>query len=340
MDSQESPAHITRSESIGATVRAILFDAKGRDRTVPPNELSKARPKNDRQLLWVDVPGRHPALLVAIAEQLRLPRDVVDAMLAPGTTPELRNTGAYFWVRAVAVARAEGLRYTGAVLNIVAGSNCVVTFHASPIDFLDAIRERESGDSELGRLSSASFTASVLDWHLTTYFDAVANFEIAVERLEVELLSGHPRDCIAELRDLRKAASRLRRMLAPHRVIFSGLSRPDFRPQEDGLANGHFLAIDDRFERAMDIVENARDLVVGSFELFSSQNALATNAQMRTLTFVTVVIGLLAVLAGILGMNFDAPFFKAGQSGFWTAVGSMVVLVVASFIAARSRKWL
>jgi Mg2+ and Co2+ transporter CorA len=118
------------------------------------------------------------------------------------------------------------------------------------------------------------------------------------------------------------------------------LSRPDFRPQEGQAVDQHFLTLDGRFERAMDMVENARDLVVGSFELFSSKTAIATNDQMRVLTFVTVVLGMLAVLAGIFGMNFDAPFFHSSGTGFWVAVGVMAGLLAIALIAGKLRRWM
>src|SRR5690606_16499241 len=150
-------------------------------------------------------------------------------------------------------------------------------------------------------LSAESFTAALLHWHLSTYFDAVADFERDIERMEVGILSERQLDCLAQLRELRKGASRLRRMLAPHRVVFDGMSRPDFRPQVDEEADRHFDRLDTHFERAMDVVENARDLVMGSFDLFSSQTALQTNKSMGILTFATVVLGLLAMVAGMLG---------------------------------------
>jgi Mg2+ and Co2+ transporter CorA len=163
---------------------------------------------------------------------------------------------------------------------------------------------------------------------------------MAVERLEVDILAEKPRDCLRDLRALRKGASRLRRMLAPHRVVFAGMARPDFRPQEEIQTNGHFHSLDTHFERAMDMVENARDLVVGSFELFSTQTALRTNDTVRVLTFVTVVVGLLAVLAGVLGMNFETPFFKSGTTGFLTAVGFMLALAGVAVLVGKKRDWL
>ncbi len=51
------------------------------------------------------------------------------------------------------------------------------------------------------------------------------------------------------------------------------------------------------------------------FELFSSRTALDTHRTMRTLTFLTVLIGALAVTAGVLGMNFQVEFFSS-ELGF------------------------
>ncbi|WP_408952133.1 CorA family divalent cation transporter [Lysobacter sp. Hz 25] len=136
------------------------------------------------------------------------------------------------------------------------------------------------------------------------------SFERSVERLEESVLRDHTAESIDELRRLRKGSSRLRRMLAPHRVLFTSVARPDFRPDADSKSEAHLKALGDQFERAMDVIENAREQIIGSFELFSNQVALETNASMRVLTFITVVIGVQTVIAGVLGMNFDATFFK------------------------------
>jgi Mg2+ and Co2+ transporter CorA len=117
------------------------------------------------------------------------------------------------------------------------------------------------------------------------------------------------------------------------------MARPDFRPDDTDAARKQFRALEQHFERAMDAVENARELVVGSFELFTTRTAQRTNDTMRVLTFVTVLLGTLAVVAGALGMNFKAPFFDTGAEGFWTAIGLMGVIVGASVVFARWRRW-
>jgi Mg2+ and Co2+ transporter CorA len=161
-----------------------------------------------------------------------------------------------------------------------------------------------------------------------------------VDRLEVGILSreGH-REALPDLARLRRGASRLRRLLAPHRHVFGAMARPDFRPEAGDLADKQFRALEQRFERAMDAIENARELVVGSFELFATRTAQRTNETMRVLTFVTVLLGSLAVAAGVLGMNFNAPFFQSGAQGFWIALAGMAIVVLAALVFARWRRW-
>ncbi|MCQ4163900.1 magnesium transporter CorA family protein [Tahibacter harae] len=318
--------------------RARLFDAHGDDRSLSCEDLAALR-LQDHQLLWVDLEAPGKAELDTVCAALGIPRQAVAETAAAATTPCLRKFGDCFCVRVVAVSGNDGLALQGQVLTLLATQNTVVSVHDKPVPFVDSLRQREAAGSDIGGLSAESFVAALLDWHLTTYFDAVADFEMAVERLEVGILAELQRDLLPELRRLRKAASRLRRMLAPHRAVFSALSRPDFRPTETAAANAHFAALDTRYERAMDVVENARDLVVGSFELLSSQTALRTNAAMRLLSFIAVVVGTLAVVAGILGMNFDAPFFRTQAAGFWTAVAAMAAIAAGLIATARFRRW-
>jgi len=224
----------------------------------------------------------------------------------------------------------------GTVLTLIAGRNVVISLHDSPLAFVQELRAREEGGSMVGVLSAESFVASLLDWQLSTYLDAITKYELAIERLEIRILDAKSSACLPELR---RWAARLRRMLVPHRVVYAALSRPDFRPDAPADASRHFEALDTRFERAMDMVENARELVLGSFSLFSSQTALQTNNFMRTLTFVTVITGALATAVGALGMNFDAAFFQTRDHGFWVAVTALAGLTVVAILLARWRRW-
>lgn len=315
-----------------------LFKARGDDQELELAQLERVAPKED-ELLWIDLQDPDHGTLQHVFDAMKLDEEVRSALARPGTMPAMAKADNQFWIRAVAVSDRDGLKLDGRVLELAAGRNWVLTLHRDPVAFIDKLRAREPVGSDIGYLRAESFVAALLDWHLSTYFAAAADFEVAIERLEVGILKDETGDCLPEMRRLRKAASRLRRMLAPHRAVFGALSRPDFRPTADELVDRHFAALDTRYERAMDMVENARELVIGSFELLSSQTALKTNNAMRTLTFATVITGVMAVIAGVLGMNFDAAFFKTQTVGFSVAAGAMLALAGLALWWGRKRSW-
>jgi len=315
-------------------IRIRLFDCATGTHDVPWEELAAMQPASD-QLLWIDVGD--PDAIDAVWEACRLPPDAADIL--HGTNPILRSQGEHFWLRVVAASGRKTDRVDGIALAIVAGPNLVVSLHAHPIPFIEALFDGSADGPALASLSSESFVATLLDWQLSSYFDAVSDYENAIERVENDILAAAAATTLEELRVLRRWASRLRRMLAPHRVVFGGLSRPDFRPSEPRTVERHFEAIDTRFERAMDMVENTRDLVLGTFDLFSSKTALQTNDRMKVLTFVTVITGTMATLVGALGMNFQAQLFQTRDLGFWVAIGGMLLLTVAGLALGKRRRW-
>ena len=308
----------------------------------PPRELSLGDvagcvvTQND--LLWVDLLAPNVQTLDELWRSCKLP-ELARLLLESGSRPLVEREGKHFWARTVTVTPAQGDELvSGAVLVCVAGANQVITYHTEEIEFLAALRESAHG-AVIGGLSSESFVATLLDHQLSGYFQAVSDFECAVEHLESDMSTNDIEANIAELQRLRRWASRLRRMLAPHRSVFGALSRPDFRPSESREAERHFGALDTRFERAMDMIENARELVIGSFELFSGQVALRTNGAMRVLTFVTVIAGVLATFVGALGMNFEASLFQTRDAGFWSIVGGLLLFSGAMTWLGWRRRW-
>jgi Mg2+ and Co2+ transporter CorA len=70
-----------------------------------------------------------------------------------------------------------------------------------------------------------------------------------------------------------------------------------------------------------------------------TRTAQRTNDIMRILTWASVTLLPAGVLAGVMGMNFQAGFFER-PGGFWVVVAAMVVMVGATLLVARRRGWL
>jgi Mg2+ and Co2+ transporter CorA len=276
-------------------------------------------------------------------------RDLLD----PRPIPRLDNYGAYLQFslcvspHALRTGPDETLDEAPAAgpdasrLDFLVGSNWVVTVHDADLQFLRGFRGQDKAETEIGALSAAALTASLLDWHLESFFAEVARIELAVDGLDERVLSDPTGKLIlGRILAVRRRSSRLRRLLVVQRPIFYGLGRPDLIQSVLQGEAEHFQALATRFERAVDEVEHTRDLVVGSFELFTSRSAQQTNELVKALTFFTVIIGITAAVAGLFGMNFDPPFFKSGATGFFAVTGGLATLGIGAWVLGRRRGWI
>lgn len=323
------------------SVKALLYSADAPDQT-PDLGAVRISELNTRQLLWVDLSSPTTAELEQAAALLDCDVQLMRLAAEPGTRPNLANYGTHFRVTVAAVklatASAELERQP---LTLIAGPNFVLTVHKAGIEFLDELRRREKGDSTIGSLSAESFVASLLDWMLNSYFNAIEVLVSDIDRVEVAILGKKvPRQLLEVLVTARKQTADLRRLLKSHRDVFYGLSRPDFTPTEHPDAKPHFDALNQHFERAQDDVDHARDLVIGSFELLTTRATQKTNETMRALTFVTVLMGSLALVAGVLGMNFALPLFETGMGGFVWVVTGMLAMASLAIWVAKARSWI
>lgn len=322
------------------SVRALLFDANGEDRPVEdPRTLDLRSLRND-ELAWIDILSDGREATEALMHEVGLQTDLIAPLFDLHADPLVMRKG-WYAVRAIAPSWMDhDASVHGTPWLLVVGPNVVFTAHRDPVRFLDAVVAQHDPASHIGDLDADTFAIALLDRMLTAYYAALDAFEAHVDHMEVAMLQGHVHDGFAhQLGALRRTVARFRRLLGSHRDLFDALRRPDFRPEQDELVRKRFRAVSDRYERTMDAVENARSLVVGSFELLDTRLSQRTNETMRLLTFVTVLLGTLAVVAGVLGMNFQASLFDSGTRGFWIAVGAMVSVLAFAMALARWRRW-
>jgi Mg2+ and Co2+ transporter CorA len=128
-------------------------------------------------------------------------------------------------------------------------------------------------------------------------------------------------------------------MLTPHREVYAELIRPDFLPQLDEREERALAAASKRLERAVDAIANAREMLIGTFDVHMTRTAQRTNEIMKVLTLASVILLPSVVLAGVMGMNFKVEIFD-NPDLFWVVIGIMAVLAIGTVVAARWRNWL
>jgi len=323
----------------GGTVTIRLFDADRTDTTLELDEALR-RKVGDRQLLWIDVDGRpDEATAAAIAERVGL-RPMTRGRLGDASAgASIAMHGDYLHVR-VATEADRDPSESPCWLDLIAAGNVVLSWHAEPVAMLRDIDDRIEADTTIGQLDAAAFVASAVDSAVTSYFKSVDEIEAVVDRLDAVALGGDPEhDVLADLVEIRRRISRLRRVLTSQREVFAAFASPDFRTLVGDDAEA-FAGVASRFEGALQSVENSRDLLLGSFEVFMTRTAQRTNDTMKVLALATVLLLPGSLIAGLLGMNVTIPLNQDSPLSFWIVVVAIAVLAAVVLLFARARRWI
>ena len=332
------------------SISSYLYDAKGRDQKVKLTAQALKQIGKQR-LLWIDVDSRDPAELKTVAKYTGLADDALSNLIEPRGA-RLHNYGNHIHLAvetapAIIDLEAFALKPGGSPttphmrLDFIISKDWLLTVHNGPIEFIRAFRAEDRAETAIGSLTTHDFAASLLDLHLEAYFQEIARIEGLIDKLDEQALTRpSSRTLLGRMVSLRRRVSRLRTLLSAQRPVFYGLSRPDLQIVAEAGASPHFQVLAGRFERAIDEVEHTRDLIVGSFELFSSRTGQQTNELVKVLTFLTAVIGFCAAVAGVFGMNFETGFFKSGDFGFYFTIALLCAIIIVSAIIARWQRWL
>jgi magnesium transporter len=223
-------------------------------------------------------------------------------------------------------------------IDLLAGTNVVLTVHEGGIEALERFRDGIDGETLLGDLTAGDLVSALVDEVLVGYFLLVEMIEREIDELDQRALHGrHGDDILAAIVGLRRRIVLVRRTLAPHRDAFSTLGLPRLGIEEK--IGKPWPGLVDRLEQAMAAVEGLRDSLLGTFDIHMGRVSQRANDVMRTLTLLSAVLLPAVVLAGIMGMNFKLGIFEEA-SNFWVVLGGMAALAVTILAIARLRRWL
>lgn len=222
-------------------------------------------------------------------------------------------------------------------IDLVAGPGLVVSVRRGRVDALARFSEGLADETSLGVLDAGDLLSSLVDEVITGYLRLAESIEQGIDRLDQQALVGdRETDVLAGIVAARRRISLVRRTLAPHRSALAALARPEMRAES---AIGHpWPGLAERLEAALGTLESLRDALLGTYDVHMGRAAQRANDVMKALTMLSAVLLPAVVLAGVMGMNFDVPFFEQTDN-FFLVVAAMVGFAVVLLAVTKWRRW-
>jgi magnesium transporter len=236
-----------------------------------------------------------------------------------------------------------GLTYRGGVetseIDFVLGSRAVLTVHGPEWDANSAAPLRVGVDEILARGTDYLLYA-LADAVVDGYFPVLDQLADEIDDLQDQVMASATEWTLQRLFVIKRELLEIRRATSPAREIFNQLTNREVGP----IAEEHvvyFRDVYDHLIRVTDELDNYRELVSGTLDIYLTIVNNNLSAIMKRLTGVTVILAGIGAIAGIFGMSEAGSAFAGSEAGgFWLVTGGVTAAAVGAAVFLRRIDWI
>ncbi len=288
-------------------------------------------------MVWVDVTAASHVQVTPIADLLELHPLIAEDIAERNQRAKIEEIEGsihivMFWIT-----------FEGAVteieVDLVLGPRSLLSVHEPGWDpfTLDQLR----GDP--GRLLEHGpdyLLYGITDGIVDGYFPVLDAIEDEIDTLQDDVVRKPTSGTLERLFALKRQLVGLRRAMSPAREIFNQLTNRDL-----GLVTPehiiYFRDVYDHLIRVTDELDNDRELVAGTLDVYLSTINNNLSTIMKRLTGVTVVFAGMGAMAGIFGMSEAGASLGGTEApGFWLVTGLIVLGAALTAVFLRRIDWI
>ena len=286
--------------------------------------------------IWVDVTAPSHAEITELAELLHLHPLIVEDIAERNQRAKVEEVEdaihvVMFWI-------THGGEVTEIEVDIVLQSRLLLTVHDPGWDPFTLPQLR----GDLAKLidRGVDFVLyAITDGIVDGYFPVLDAIEDEIDDLQDDVIRKPTASTLERLFTLKRELIALRRAMSPAREIFNQLTNRDL-PLIAPEHVVYFRDVYDHLIRVTDELDNDRELVAGTLEVYLSTINNNLSVIMKRLTGVTVILAGIGGLAGIFGMS-EAGAALGGleAAGFWLVTGIIVAGAALTAVFLRRIDW-
>ena len=335
----EAASETTTSSPPPSLSEAVRVFVRIGDRTVETQDPAEAhRLMAARDVHgWLDCTDPSPEQVQGIAAKLELHPLIAEEIIEHNQRAKIAEVDRHLHIVLFALG-FEG-EITASEVDFVLGERFLLTVHDADFDPFRLPQLREGVDKVLQRGSDYLLYA-IADGIVDDYFPALDSLTEEIDQLEDDVVEKANTWTLQRLFTLKRELMSLRRATSPAREIFNQLTNRQQRLiAPENLI--YFRDVYDHLIRVTDEVDNDRELVSGTLDVYLSTVNNNLSLIMKRLTGVTVILAGVGALAGVFGMSEASAALSGTEAmGFWMMTLGIAILGVITAAVLRRIDWL
>ena len=180
---------------------------------------------------------------------------------------------------------------------------------------------------------------NILDLLVDNYRPILDFLQEEIDQLEEAAATDPKPELLPKISQKKRDLLNLRRVIAPQRDVLAQLTRGEV-PFIRETTRIYLRDVLDHLNRAVEMIELYRDLIVGARDIYLSSISNNLNQIMKTLTVISVIALPLTVITSFFGMNFDAIPGLHSPTGFWITMIVMIIIVGTLLFLFWRKRWI
>jgi magnesium transporter len=319
------------------SVRIVSCHEGGSNESTDLADLPKLIARPDHRI-WVDLAGPDEAQVKAAADALGL-----HPLIAEDIRERNQRSKIESFDQDVVHLVLFALHYAGEAgaeeVDFVLGKGYLLTVHDGSLGDSSAAPLRFGVDHALEKGPDYLLYA-IADTIVDGYFPVLDRIGDDIDDLQDRVMQTASESMLQRLFAMKRELVDLRRATSPAREIFNQLTNREIA-SIDPAHVVYFRDVYDHLIRVTDELDNYRDLVSGTLDIYVSIVNNDLSRIMKRLTGVTVVLAGIGAVAGIFGMSeAGAAFSGAEAGGFWLVTLGVILLALAAAVVLRRLDWI
>jgi magnesium transporter len=181
---------------------------------------------------------------------------------------------------------------------------------------------------------------AIADSIVDGYFPVLDKIGEDIDELQDRVIESASDWTLQRLFGLKRELASLRRATSPAREIFNQLTNRELGAIDPAHVV-YFRDVYDHLSRVTDELDNDRDLVAGTLDIYVSIVNNDLSRIMKRLTGVTVILAGVGAVAGIFGMSEAGTALGGAEAGgFGLVTGAMLLLAIGALAFLRRIDWI
>ncbi len=285
--------------------------------------------------IWIDVTGADRNDMKLLKDAFKLHPLTAEDLFNSGTRIKIEEFPDYLFCVFYAIDRK---RLEMTELDLILGKNFVISSHKRELVSVTGLKnDKERTEALLSRGTDFLFH-KILGNEIDNFFPVLESIDDRIERIEEQVTRKPNPDLLREILVLKRSIIYVKKYTFSQREKISSLAKNDYKfISRKSLP--YFRDVYDHAIRVSDAVDNYREAVGNTFDVYMSAVSNNMNEVMKTLSIIATIALPLTVISGIYGTNFSMLPGSDNPLGFWVMIGVMVTLSLVMLAYFRTRKW-